>query len=292
MGNIRYDIQEETGDNSQVRLIYCAISRYDETWRSIPHSHSHAELFYCVRGQGHLLIAGKKLPLTDGDFFLINPSVAHTELSDAEGMLEYIVIGVSGVRFVTAQGGQPRYYLLNDRSNNHELLPYFHDMLREVSRQREGYLAICMRILDILLLKAGRYAQVDITGDMAVHGSGECAEAKRLIDEHFSENISLDWLAERAHISKYYLSRAFHRYYSASPMHYLSIRRVQEACHLLKHTDHSSSEISSLVGFSSPSYFSQAFKRLTGISPSAYRQETKLKQNKKEEPTLAAPLPD
>ncbi len=162
---------------------------------------------------------------------------------------------------------------MDDRTNNRELLPYFHDMLREVSRQREGYLGICMRILEILLQKAGRYATVDITGETVMMGNSECAEAKRLMDAHFKDSISLDWLAERAHISKYYLSRAFHRHYGLSPMHYLTSRRVQEACHLLRHTDHSPSEISAMAGFSSPSYFSQAFKRLMGISPINYRRE-------------------
>lgn len=273
LGNIRYDFDIPKDDNSQPALIYCAISRYDETWHSIQHSHNHAELFYCVRGKGYLQIVGEKLPLAAGDFFLINPSVAHTELSDADQMLEYIVIGVSGVRFVNPQGSQLRYYLLDDRSNNHELLPYFHDMLREVSKQKEGYLEICNRILDILLRKAGRYTTIDSRVMERVKSSSECAEAKRLIDEHFTEDINLDWLAEHAHISKYYLSRAFRRCFGQSPMHYLTGRRVQEACHLLRHTDHNPSEISAYVGFSSPSYFSQAFRRLMGISPSGYRKQ-------------------
>lgn len=272
MGNIRYDIQEPFADDGEIQLIYCAISRYDGSWRSIPHSHTHAELFYCIRGKGFLQIADEKVPLCDSDFFLINPSVEHTELSDPDGMLEYIVIGVSGVRFSTPQGTQPRYYLLNDRSNSHELLPYFQDILREVSRQREGYLSICMSILEILFSKASRYAKVDITGDAPVHGTSECAEVKRLIDERFAEQVTLDWLAERAHISKFYLSRAFHRHFGLSPMHYLCQRRIQEARHLLLHSDYSLSAVCSLTGFSSASYFSQAFKRVEGITPSEYRR--------------------
>lgn len=272
MGNIRYDFHDEPDIGHAARIMYCAISRYDGSWRSVPHSHPHAELFYCIRGKGYLQIAGQKLPLSDSDCFLINPSVAHTELSDADGLLEYIVIGVGGVRFSAPDGGQPRYYLINDRSNSHELLPYFQDMLREVSRRRDGYFAICTHILEILLDKVRRHARVDLAAQMPIINSSECAEAKRLMDEHFSQPITLDWLAEQANISKFYLSRAFHRQYGLSPMHYLSKRRVEEAQHLLRRTDHSLSAIATLSGFSSPSYFSQAFRRLVGASPSEYRK--------------------
>lgn len=271
MGSIRYDIQELSTDAAEKRLIYCAISRYDETWRSIPHSHAHAELFYCIGGQGFLQIAEEKLAIHCNDFFLINPSVAHTELSDEAGALEYIVIGVGGVRFSSAQGSYPRYYLLNDRTNNAEILPYFQDVLREVSRQREGYLGVCLGILDVLLAKISRYTRVAVSADSPIRGATECTEVKRLIDERFAEPLTLDWLAEHAHISKFYLSRAFHRHYGDSPMHYLCARRLAEACHLLQTTDHSLAAVSALTGFSSPSYFSQAFKRAYGKSPSEFR---------------------
>lgn len=271
-GNIRYDLQEVPGDSAEKRLIYCAISRYDDSWRSIPHSHAHAELFYCLGGRGFLRIGDEKLPIDANDFFLINPSVEHTELSDEQGMLEYIVIGVSGVRFASPQGSYPRYYLLNDRTNNAEILPYFQDVLREISRQRDGYLSVCLGILDVLLAKVSRYTRVDMNSDSPVKGMIECTEVKRLIDERFAEPLTLDWLAERAHISKFYLSRVFHRHYGASPMSYLCLRRLSEACHLLRATDHSLAAVSALSGFTSQSYFSQAFKRVYHVSPSEYRR--------------------
>ncbi|MDD3336690.1 MAG: AraC family transcriptional regulator [Eubacteriales bacterium] len=271
MGSIRYSIPHPTG-GGELRLLYCALSRFDESWNSIPHSHNHAEFFYCVQGKGFLKIVDEKEPLQAGDFFLINPSVEHTEISDPKEGLEYIVIGVDGVRFLTAQGSQPRYYLLNDRSNNHELLPYFQDVLREVSKQREGYPDVCMNIMKILLTKISRYARVDLTGETAVDGTSECTEAKRFMDERFPENITLDWLAERTHISKFYLARTFRQRYGVSPMQYLCRRRIAEASHLLTNYDYSLSAICGMTGFSSPSYFCQAFKRLTGMSPSEYRK--------------------
>ena len=274
MRNIRYNVQEMPEDESEVRLIYCAIAQYDSSWHSIMHSHPHAELFFCLDGRGELQIASERIPLAEGDFFLINPGVEHTEHSNERDRLSYIVIGVSGVRFLSDSqtGVLPRYRLLKARNNTHEFAPYFQDVLREISRQREGYLSICLSILNILFAKASRSTQVEIADNAFVPSTLDCSEIKQLIDEHFAKPITLEWLAAQAHISKYHLSHSFRRQYAISPIQYLTKRRLEEARHLLSHTMHSLSEIGSMTGFSSASYFSQAFKRHTGLSPSAYRK--------------------
>jgi len=275
MSNIRYDVQEMMQDDNKVRIIYCAIAEYDSSWLSILHSHPYAELFFCLGGKGYLQIVNEKIPLEEGDFFLINQSVAHTEFSDAKDKLSYIVIGVSGVRFLADENAlaQPRYQLFKGRSNAHELAPYFQDILREVSRQREDYLNICMGILNVIFAKIRRSIRMEIANNSLQQFTLDCAEIKNLIDERFAEPLTLDQLAREAHVSKYHLSHSFGQQYGISPIHYLVKRRTEEAQHLLANTTYSLTEISVFCGFSSPSYFSQAFKRITGLRPSEYRRK-------------------
>ena len=47
---------------------------------------------------------------------------------------------------------------------------------------------------------------------------------------------------------------------------------------LLGDTDHSLSQISHMLGFSSPSYFSQSFRKLEGVSPMEYRKQSKIEK--------------
>ncbi len=272
MESIRYDAKQPVFSRQGVWLMYCGISRYDSSWSSVLHSHAHAELFYVTRGKGMLQIVDATLPLQTGDCFLVNPYVMHTELSSAQEPLEYIVIGLNRVVFHGPEEGHPRYVLLDDRANDRVLLPYFQDILREFSSEQADYLEVCASLLDVLLLKIGRRTRMDVSSEDMGRISSGCAEAKRLIDEHFQEEITLDWLAQQAGISKYYLSRTFHTYFSISPMQYLCQRRIHEARHLLTTTDHSQDAIAILCGFSSPSYFSQAFKRVAGLNPSEYRR--------------------
>ena len=68
---------------------------------------------------------------------------------------------------------------------------------------------------------------------------------------------------------------AFTEEYGVSPMNYMIRIRIDEACQLLKNDDYSLALISRMLGFSSPSYFSQSFKKLEHISPTEYRNRCK-----------------
>lgn len=271
MKNIRYNVQELPADESEVRLIYCTMAGYDDSWHSIMHRHPHAELFFCLSGEGELQIGRERIRISKGDFFLINPGVDHTEHSSPEEQLSYIVIGASGVRFLSGRENTERYCLIQGKNNSLEYEPYFLDIIRELSEKKDGYLSICLSILNILFAKISRSLRVEIASSVPMSGALNCGEIKQIIDEHFAKPITLEWLAAQAHISKYHLSHSFQRQYAISPIQYLNQRRLREAEHLLAHTTHSLSEIGNMIGFSSASYFSQAFKRHAGLSPSEYR---------------------
>ena len=277
MKNVRYNVQELPQNESEVRLIYCSIAKYDASWHSIMHRHPHAELFFCLDGRGELQIASERIPLSKGNVFFINPGVEHTEHSSPEEQLSYIVIGASGIRFHPEKetGGLMRYCLIHEDNNALEFEPYFLDMIRELSQKKEGYLSICLNILNILIAKISRSLQIEVASSTPMNSALNCEEIKQLIDESFAQPITLEWLAAQAHISKYHLSHSFRWQYQISPIQYLNKRRLREAEHLLTHTTHSLSEIGNMIGFSSASYFSQAFKRHTGLSPSEFRMKQK-----------------
>ena len=54
-------------------------------------------------------------------------------------------------------------------------------------------------------------------------------EIKRYLDSNYREDISLDILAEIAHINKYYLAHTFQKEYGISPITYLNRRRIEES---------------------------------------------------------------
>lgn len=92
------------------------------------------------------------------------------------------------------------------------------------------------------------------------------------IQQHYTEDMRLDELADKYHTSPSYLSRVLKQSLGVTFVDYLSRLRVQRAKELLEKTDKSVSEIAELSGFVNPSGFTRVFKAHIGISPSQYRK--------------------
>ncbi len=95
---------------------------------------------------------------------------------------------------------------------------------------------------------------------------------KKYIDEHYRENISLDILAETFYINKFYLTRLFKKVYGISILNYLIKVRITHSKQLLRFTDMCVEIVGAECGFNDVNYFSRAFKKIEGISPSKFRK--------------------
>src|ERR1043165_4279859 len=93
-------------------------------------------------------------------------------------------------------------------------------------------------------------------------------QAKRFIDTHFSENITIDRIACSAYYSKFHFIRVFKLCYGQTPNQYMKFVRIQQAKQLLK-KGMNVCDVCYSVGFKSSTTFSGLFKRMTGYSPSS-----------------------
>ena len=110
-------------------------------------------------------------------------------------------------------------------------------------------------------------------------------QAKLFIDNNYSENIDLDNIADEAFFSKFHFIRQFKKIYGQTPHQYLKTVRIEKAMQLLR-TNLTVSEACYAVGFESPGSFSSLFKRIVGVTPSAYL----LRQQQIKAQILKAPL--
>jgi AraC-like DNA-binding protein len=108
------------------------------------------------------------------------------------------------------------------------------------------------------------------------HRGGLAAWQQRVvtahIDAHLGEPIPLATLAQLARLSPYYFCRAFKQSFGAPPHRYHTSRRIEHAKSLLTTRAHSVTEIGMTVGYSETSSFTAAFRKATGLTPSAYQR--------------------
>jgi AraC-like DNA-binding protein len=95
--------------------------------------------------------------------------------------------------------------------------------------------------------------------------------AKDLADAHYAQPLEVDDLAKAAGLSKAHFSREFRRTFGESPYVYLLTRRLERAAALLRNTDYSVAEICLEVGLQGIGSFTTSFKRMYGMTPTAYR---------------------
>lgn len=262
---------------SSAKLLNIASSKYGEDWHSVPHTHNHTELFFIVSGKGQFLIQGQIFPVDTNSMVIINPNTLHTEMSLDAQPLEYIVLGIDGIELATSENSNGQFCILNHFEST-DISSCLRNILREMELKNAGYEDICQAYTEILVIRLMRStALIPQAEPQVISGNRQCAAIKRFIDLHFKSSLTLEQLAEEAHMNKYYLAHSFKREYGISPINYMISRRIDESKYLLEETDLSMSQIAQLLGFSSLSYFSQVFHKAQGVSPMEFRQKSQRK---------------
>ncbi len=93
------------------------------------------------------------------------------------------------------------------------------------------------------------------------------------VDTHYTEMINLELLSEQFNVSLSHLCRQFKRIAGASFTEYITKKRIMQACELLRYTQMPVSNVGIQVGYPDYFHFNKVFKKVVGVSPSAYRKE-------------------
>ena len=90
--------------------------------------------------------------------------------------------------------------------------------------------------------------------------------------EHLGDDLSIEQLAKRAHMSTRTFARRFRDETGSTPHSWVTRQRIMAAEELLEATDHSVDWIASEVGFGNPATLRHHFSRARGVSPQQYRR--------------------
>jgi YesN/AraC family two-component response regulator len=97
-------------------------------------------------------------------------------------------------------------------------------------------------------------------------------ETINYIKENYAKDLSLRELAEKAGLSPYYLEHLFKKELGVPVMKYINRLRVEAAKELLRNTDIPVTQIAYSLGWNDSNYFSNVFRKETGLSPLKFRK--------------------
>lgn len=154
----------------------------------------------------------------------------------------------------------------------------FKEMIRELQTCRTGYqelLEMYLRQIFLLIQRTRQESRPTIN----TYLQKEMEHAQQYFQEHYNEDIQIKDYAKSRSMSVSWFLRNFKEFVGQPPAQYLLMLRMNNAIRLLETTDYNVTEISAIIGYDNPLYFSRLFKKRKGVSPSEYRKLLQKKSN-------------
>ena len=232
---------------------------------------------YCIHhilsGSGIYTTGKVSVRLSAGDTFILFPGVELQYQADKDEPWEYCWAGFMGTdaaSIIRNTGfSKETPYILKGTIPEEEIRNGLDEIYQNKGNTYESSVAMAGRLYSLLAVFMHYAQRTEPEKDSHVM---YVEKAMSYIETNYSYPITVEDIAYYVGISRSHLFRSFQNYMRKSPKDYLSGYRIRQACHLLRETDLSVSTIAYSVGFENNLYFSKAFRKQKGMSPSEYRR--------------------
>lgn len=274
----------------------CKVNRiqnisHDNNLSEIEHHHDFIEIVFITKGKGIQVISGNEYEVTEGDIYILQGFQDHyfKDTGNAEiisimfdpvkspGLVSEAIETVDGYSalFILEPSCRNRMHFKNMLHLNHDDLAkseyVLNGMLYEQLMKEPGYeLILKNKLEEIILFLSRKYSQIGIPKAKSLVRIGT---AIQFIEANIHKNFYVQQLAELSFMSIRNFQRLFKEATGLSPNDYLLELRIQNASKLLNETDLAIYKVANKVGITDWIYFSKAFKKKFGLSPTFYRKQ-------------------
>lgn len=154
---------------------------------------------------------------------------------------------------------------------NRQVCDIFEEIIEETLRKQPFYEKLCIYKLLYLLTMLER--EISCINRPDQENFQRIAYVVQHMNKYYNSDLGLKDYADLCTMSKYHFLRTFEKIVGSSPMEYRNNIRLQHAADLLSEEKLTVEQISNLVGYSSASYFSSAFKQKYKLSPKQYQKQ-------------------
>ena len=252
------------------------------------HWHRTVELFYMKSGSLEYTTPKGKWTFPAGSGGFVNSNVLHSTSFQTSTDSNIQLLHLFDPAFLSGEHGsrmEAKYILPLTTAPGVEIIPLYPDdpaqavILEEIkqafdlSEQEWGYEFTLRAALSKIWLKLFELARPAMEQGMSSKDSDDKIKMLMVyIHEHYGEPISVEQLAQTAHISKRACFRLFQDTLHMTPVEYIRSYRLQKACQMLAKSKESVTQIAYNCGLGSSSYFGKTFRDALGCSPMEYRK--------------------
>jgi AraC-like DNA-binding protein len=262
-----------------------AFAYYDESFRRVSlglHHHTQNEMIFVKQGSCLFQIAGRPHVVRAGQVLLISALENHSTRVLEVPYRRYAFVSSMNLcsDYIHDQVLESAYIFSHQRQ---EAITLPSPLAEEIERdfkvlvgETAGHMMKWKErsagiLLDILIqlyrVDPSRFLQETNQKNLNVIFS-----VKGYLEKHFDEPLTLEAVAQKFFISKYYLSHQFKKIIGYGFRHYIQLLRIHKAKVLLQDTDLSVTEICCRVGYNNINYFIRLFEKKEGLTPFQYRK--------------------
>ncbi|HCE6396333.1 MULTISPECIES: helix-turn-helix domain-containing protein [Pseudomonas aeruginosa group] len=264
-----------TPDPIHCETIPSRSSLYD--WEIRPHRHAGlVQLLYVRAGEAELEVEGCVTQVREATLQVSPPLCVHGFRFTAQ--VDGYVLSLAqpfAEELIRLLGSDvlelPQCYSVGE--DERYLSALFESIEREYAHHEPGREVMLRSLISALLVwLSRRHLQASQAACSALDRGREHLQAfHRLVEAHFRAHLPIERYAEQLGISAAHLNALCRRLAGASALQLINQRLLLEAKRNLVYTSMTVREVSDQLGFSEPAYFSRFFKRGTGQSPKAFR---------------------
>ncbi len=254
-----------------------------------PHWHYFMEIIYMIEGTAIMNCDETSHVAVPGDLILFLPYQVHAIYGVSNQTVRYYVFkfdlgtlsSESGMHFQAlfqnARGKDtaPLYFPAGELDPD-RLQSVFKTGYHEATQQNYGFhnmLQNQISSLLILILRSWQQNGFDTECIHTIREEESIYYITEYIDRHIQDNLKVEFLAKRCHMSYPYFAKCFRELYGQSCKKYMEFVRMCKAEDLLISTGLDLNYISQETGFADCSHFIKAFKQKNGVTPKQYRKQ-------------------